>query len=108
MHSGFLAKYTVDGSMVFEKMYGGADHDGFQYAQQLKDNSIKSIGYSSSFGNAEQAYIITTDQNGMLIKEENFGDANKQRLHKLLEDDLYIYFLGEDNLTDCFFQKLKK
>ena len=108
MHSGFLAKYALDGSMVFEKMYGGADHDGFQYAQQLKDNSIKSIGYSSSFGNAEQAYIITTDQNGTLSKEENFGDANNQRLHKLLEDDTNIYFLGEDNLTDCFFQKLKK
>ncbi len=108
MHSGFLAKYSLDGSKIFETMYGAADHDGFQYAQQLLDNNIKSIGYSSSFGNGEQAYIITTDQNGTLSKEENFGDANNQRLHKLLEDEVNIYFLGADNLTDCYFQKLKK
>jgi hypothetical protein len=108
MHSGFLGKYDLQGNTIFEKTYGAGDHDGFEDCLQSSNNTITCVGYTSSYGNQEQAYIVKTDINGNLINIDYSGDNSNQRFYKVLEDAANFYFLGNMNDYDAYIQKACK
>lgn len=108
MHSGFLGKYDLQGNAIFEKKYGAGDHDGFEDCIQSSNNTIMCVGYTSSYGNQEQAYMVKTDTNGNLISTDYSGDNSNQRLYKVLEDGSTFYFLGNTDDNDAYIQKASK
>jgi len=69
-HNLYIFKTDADGNMLREQNFGGSGHDGGQKFFRISDNEIYVIGYSSSFGNTSNAYLLKFNGNLDLLSEE--------------------------------------
>ena len=63
------------GKTIWDKPFGGQGNDEGYDVVSTGDGGFIFVGYSWSFGNEQQIYVIKTDLNGVKIWEKNFGGA---------------------------------
>jgi hypothetical protein len=69
----YLIKTNAQGDTLWTRLYGGADRDWGQSVQQTTDGGYIVAGWTESFGNNSQVYLIKTDANGSSGVEETAG-----------------------------------
>ncbi len=66
-------KTNKRGLIEWEKTFGGQDNDEGYDVIATSDGGFLFIGYTWSFGNSQQIYLIKTNYNGDLIWEKTYG-----------------------------------
>lgn len=68
-------KTDKNGMLIWEKTFGGLNNDeGFDVIA-TSDGGFLFTGYTWSFGNSQQIYVIKTDLNGQILWENNYGGS---------------------------------
>lgn len=93
-----LIKTNSNGDTLWTKTYGGANDDKFEKIIIASNGDFIMAGTTESFGNQKQAYIVKTDDNGNIIWEKNFGNAQNDFAKSVIELNTGdIYFAGATN-----------
>jgi hypothetical protein len=76
----YLIKINGAGDTIWTRTYGGALYDEGCSIQQTSDGGYIIGGYSKSFGDGNQVYLIKTDANGNSgVEESRQGDKETRR-----------------------------
>jgi len=67
----YLIKTDASGDTLWTRTYGGITNDRGYYIEQTPDEGYIIAGYTNSFGNRDQVYLIKTDVNGNVGVETN-------------------------------------
>ena len=67
----YLVKTNASGDTIWTRTHGGAGYDEGYSVRQTSDGGYIVAGYTSSFGNGWQVYLVKTDANGNSGAEEN-------------------------------------
>jgi len=78
LYDVYLIKTNTSGDTLWTKTYGGTNRDYGRSVQQTQDGGYIVAGYTHSFGNADQVYLIKTDANGNVGVET--AEVRGQRL----------------------------
>jgi hypothetical protein len=74
----YLIKTNAFGDTLWTKTYGGAGNDYGYSVRQTEDGGYIVAGYSTSFGNDYQVYLIKTDGTGDTLWTRTYGGANSE------------------------------
>lgn len=69
----YLLKIDDDGNVLWWKIIGAEGTDVGYTVRQTTDGGYIIVGKTTSFGNAEDVYLIKTDSNGDVMWTRNFG-----------------------------------
>jgi len=69
----YLVKTDSDGTVLWEKNFGGTNCEYGYSVVETSDSGLVVTGYTESFGNDRQVYLLKTDSNGDFLWEKNFG-----------------------------------
>jgi len=72
----FLVRADKDGNQIWAQTYGGATDDFGKAAEETHDGGFVVAGYTNSFGNGVEAYLIRTDADGNRVWEYTYGDKS--------------------------------
>jgi hypothetical protein len=75
-HQVYLVKTNASGTLLWERNYGGAGWEKGYSVQQTTDGGYVVAGYTRSFGNGNQVYLVKTDASGTLLWERNYGGTS--------------------------------
>ncbi len=78
-----LYKIDQNGSLIWNKKFGGADWDFAKSLIQNSDSGYTIAGSTNSFENASQAYVIKTNKFGDLVWENYYGGANDEEINSI-------------------------
>jgi hypothetical protein len=90
-NDGFIIKLNdVNGSLVWQKFYGGMADDDFRSLQFTSDNLISIAGNTKSYGDINNDFwLFKIDNSGDSIMSKVFGNANKAEIcYDFMEDNL--------------------
>ena len=87
-----------NGFGIWEKTYGGSlDEEGYSVLQ-TQDGNILSIGYSWSYGNKQDIFVVKSDLSGRTIWQNTYGGSNRDIGNKaVLTKDGNIAIVGQTN-----------
>jgi hypothetical protein len=74
----YLLKIDENGNVQWSKTFGGNEYDSGNTVQQTTDGGYIIGGYTSSFGNGEEVYLIKTDENGNELWSQTFGGSETE------------------------------
>ena len=101
-----IVKYDKNGNVIWEKIFGGRDSDGFS-SVVVSDDSYVVVGYSSSgsFGNGDwtgvakkgniAATMVKFDTNGNVVWKKNFGGNGYMSFGKVVTDGANFVAVGD-------------
>jgi len=69
----YLVKTNATGDTLWTKTYGGMSDDPGKSVQQTTDGGYIIAGYTNSFGNGEQVYLIKTNVSGDTLWTKTYG-----------------------------------
>lgn len=96
LHNLYLTKITTDGTVLYEKHYGGAAHDGGTDAIELSNGNLILVGETDSYGNgSRRAFFLETDAMGEVIEELSFGGDLSDKFSAIVEIGEAYYLIGE-------------
>jgi hypothetical protein len=72
----YLIKTNAGGDTLWTRTYGGTNTDAGYSVQQTSDGGYVVAGYTSSYGNVPQVYLIKTDASGDTLWTRNHGGAS--------------------------------
>lgn len=72
----YLIKTDSLGDTLWTRTYGGSSEDRGMSVQQIADRGYIIAGYTNSFGNGYQIYLIKTDSLGDTIWTKTYGGAH--------------------------------
>jgi hypothetical protein len=75
----YLIKTNASGDTLWTKTYGGASDDIGRSVRQTSDGGYIVAGYTESFGNDEQVYLIKTNAFGNTLWTRTYGGASADR-----------------------------
>ena len=75
-YDGYLVKLNNLGVIQWSKAYGGPNDDEFTMGIQTSDGGYLLGGYTSSYGDPADAWLVKTDANGNLQWSTKYGDGN--------------------------------
>ncbi len=107
-HDMYAVKVNEDGEIIFDEVYGGTAHDGGEGVLQDNSGNFLLLGRSNSFGNAEQAYLVKTNTDGVIVSENNYGTASEDAGFHILETPLSYIIIGETNASGSYQMWVKK
>ncbi|MBI3502382.1 MAG: T9SS type A sorting domain-containing protein [Bacteroidetes bacterium] len=73
-----LVKTDSSGIVQWEKIYGGTNDEHAGFVQQTKDGGFVITGYTSSFGDSIDVYLLKTDSDGNLFWSKTFGGTGAE------------------------------
>jgi len=59
---GYLIKIDQQGDTIWTGVHGGTSYDSYRFVRPTSDNGYIAVGTTQSFGNAEQAYAVKTNE----------------------------------------------
>jgi len=89
----YVLKLNSDGSLAWEKTFGGNGDDGATSIQQTTDGGYIVAGYTDSFGaGGSDAYVLKLNSDGSLAWQKTFGESGHDRAYSIQQttDDGYI------------------
>jgi hypothetical protein len=113
-HNTFAAKVNVSGGVLWQNVYGGAQHDGGEHGLQTDDGGYIFAGRSASFGNnSEQGFIVKTDAGGSMLWHRDVGGDADDSFYNMLETEDAWFFVGNtqsftNGNNDVFLVKIIK
>jgi len=72
----YLIKTNASGDTLWTKTYGGTNSDGGNFVQQTTDGGYIVAGYTGSFGNGGQVYLVKTNASGDTLWTRTYGGTN--------------------------------
>ncbi len=82
----------------WERTYGGSGNEEGYSVVQTPDGNILTIGYTWSYGNAQEIFIVKTDLYGKKIWQKTYGGRNRDIGHKaIVTSDGHIVIVGQTN-----------
>lgn len=72
-HDIYLLKTDADGDTLWTHTYGDTGTERSYQVQQTIDGGYVLVGYTESFGNVADVYLIKTDKNGDTLWTNRFG-----------------------------------
>lgn len=114
IHDMFTVKIEEDGTVIWEKNYGGAMHDGGQAILINEVGNYVLIGRSMSYGNGDRNILmITTNTEGIAIYQDIIGGEKADWGQDILEYKGYYYIIGHtnsfnDNMNDVYIVKYRR
>lgn len=72
--NAYLIKTDINGNLLWERSIGGASYDEGNCVRETTDGGYIIAGYTRSYGNNSQIYLIKTDTNGLTEWIKTYGD----------------------------------
>tara|TARA_B100001142_G_C14281379_1_gene635045 strand:- start:375 stop:1568 length:1194 start_codon:yes stop_codon:yes gene_type:complete len=97
-HDMITIRTDENGFGIWEKNYGGSlNEEGFSVIQS-PDGNILSIGYSWSYGDAQQIFVVKSDLSGRKLWQNTYGGSNRDIGNKsIVTKDGSIAIVGQTN-----------
>jgi len=88
----YLVKANATGDTLWTRTYGGAGWDEGRSVQQTTDGGYIVAGFTNSFGNGNQVYLIKTNASGDTLWTRTYGGAYYEEGHSVQKtsDGCYI------------------
>jgi hypothetical protein len=87
-----------NGFGIWEKIYGGSSNEEGFSVIQTQDGNILSVGYSWSYGNRQEIFVVKSDLAGRKIWQKTYGGSNREIGNKvILTNDGNIAIVGQTN-----------
>jgi hypothetical protein len=87
-----------NGFGIWEKTFGGSGNEEGYSVLQMHDGNILSVGYSSSYGNGHEIFVVKTDLSGHKLWQKTYGGSNRDVGHKVITtNDGNILIVGQTN-----------
>jgi hypothetical protein len=90
----WVFKLNSDGTVVWQKTYGGTGTDSAKSVRQTADGGYVVAGYTESFGLG--AWILKLDSNGSVVWQRSYGEAWGESIQQTT-DGGYIVAGGSDD-----------
>lgn len=74
-NDAWVAKINANGSVVWQKTYGGTGDDQANAVQQTVDGGYIVAGSTTSFGPSKDAWVFKLDSNGAVVWQKTYGGA---------------------------------
>ncbi|MBL0133092.1 MAG: hypothetical protein IPP79_03300 [Chitinophagaceae bacterium] len=108
MADGWLVRTNADGSIQWQKSFGGTGNDGFKKIIKTLDGNYAAAGWSNStdgdISNAHGNYdiwMVKFDGNGSLLKSTCFGGSKNDTLGSFIQlKDQSFMFTGATTSTN--------
>lgn len=75
-YDGYIIKLDNLGGVQWSKAYGGPSDDEFTVGRQTADGGYILAGYTTSYGDPADAWLVKVDANGNLQWSGKYGDGN--------------------------------
>jgi large repetitive protein len=96
-----LAKYDMSGSLLWKKTFGGSGEDLGDAIIITADGGYLIAGYKNLGGNNDNAWLIKTDDAGVIQWEKTYGGSDVDRAHGVVETASGDFiFAGTTSSTD--------
>jgi regulation of enolase protein 1 (concanavalin A-like superfamily) len=87
-----------NGFGIWENTFGGSGNEEGYSVVQVQDGNILSVGYSSSYGNGQEVFVVKTDLSGHKLWQKTYGGSNRDVGHKVITtNDGNILIIGQTN-----------
>ena len=100
-----LLKTDSATNFIWMKAFGGGGYDWGRSVQQTIDGGYVITGYTNSFGNNGDVYLIKTDANGNSLWSKNFGGTGNQSGFSVQQTTDKGYIIAGNTLDDTYLIK---
>lgn len=77
-YDALIAKYTLNGDLLFSKFYGGEQNDYAKTIKELSNGNLMFVGRSSSYLDKNlDAWFVEIDKKGNILKNMTYGEVNQ-------------------------------
>jgi len=85
-YDAYIVKTTKDGSLIWQKTFGGLDWDFAYSINKTTDGNIIICGATYSYGQGDRnAFILKLDYNGNFIWNKTYGGTEEDELRKIIQ-----------------------
>lgn len=81
----YVLRLAANGDTLWTKKFGGNGVEQGFTIQRVSDGNYIICGYTTSFSNAEQGYLLKIDEGGNKLWEKNFGGAGSEHIEAAYE-----------------------
>lgn len=81
----WLVKTDLNGNPQWNRTYGGAGYDYLFSAIRTSDNGYALAGYTESYGQGGDFWLVKTDINGVMIWNEVYGGRGWEEAHSVIQ-----------------------
>ena len=96
-HNMYSVLVDSSGNIIWEREFGGNQHDGGMSAIINSAGNFVLLGRSMSFGQQRQMLIVELSQNGNLISLENIGNPKNDWGNEIIEVNNSYYIAGHSD-----------
>ena len=95
-----LVKTNSSGAVQWSKTYGGASDDEGRTVEETADGGFILAGFTQSYSNGYQAYVVKTNSSGVVTWSKNFGGGGLELGYSIKQTSDVGYILA--GYTDSY------
>ena len=96
----WLVKTDSNGNHQWNRTYGGAGYDYLFSAIRTGDNGFALVGYTESYGQGGDFWLVKTDSNGIMEWNKIYGGDGREEAHSIVQTgDGGYAIVGETDST---------